>query len=70
MLRQYKRNAKIGQMNNKSEVTVDFYGTRNGEDWDWLLLKSHLNSDAIGAEKIMRSVRKIIKIFPLLHSWY
>lgn len=70
MLKQYERNAKIGQMNNKSEAMVDLYGRRNDEDWDWLLLKSYLNGDTIGAEKIMRSVRKIIKIFPLLHSWY
>lgn len=45
MLRQYKRNAKVGQMNNKSGAMVDFYGRRNGEDWDWLLLKSHLNGE-------------------------
>lgn len=70
MLRQYKRNAKVGQMNNRSEAMVNFYRRRNGEDWDWLLLKNHLNADTIGVEKIMRSVRKIIKIFPLLHSWY
>lgn len=57
-------------MNNKSEEMIDFYGRRNDEDWDWLLLRSHLNGDTTGAEKIMRRVRKIIKIFPLLHSWY
>lgn len=57
-------------MNNKSEEMIDFYGRRNDEDWDWLLLRSHLNGDTIGAEKIMRRVRKIIKIFPLLYSWY
>lgn len=57
-------------MNNKSEEMIDFYGRRNDEDWDWLLLRSHLNGDTIGAEKIMRRVRKIIKIFSLLHSWY
>lgn len=65
MLRQYKRNAKVGQMNNKSEAMVNFCRRRNGEDWDWLLLKNHLNGDTIGTEKIMRSVRKIMKIFPL-----
>jgi len=26
-------------MGNKSEAMVDFYGRRNAEDWDWLLLK-------------------------------
>lgn len=40
-------------MDNKSEAMMDFHRRRNGEDWDWLLLKSHLRGDKV--EKIMSS---------------
>lgn len=50
MLKRYKRNVQVGQMNNKSEGMVDFYGRKSCEDQDWLLLKRYLKSDTIEAE--------------------